>query len=84
MPAPVDHSICQAPVASKHICGRTVIAVIRPSGRRKLIRYACVSHIVYYLGVLRNYTQINRLTITFIDEPSYREAEPRITLREAS
>jgi hypothetical protein len=78
MPAPIDRTICHGPgIDEEHMCGRPVIAILKPSGRRTVQRHSCYIHIVYYLIILREYTRIDRLVVIFINEISYPELESR-------
>jgi hypothetical protein len=67
MPAPIDKSKCQAPdMKGEGLCGREVIAIIKPSGRREIMRYSCDFHLSYWMNYLRELTGINRIVVQFM------------------
>lgn len=49
-------------------CDETIVAVIKPSGRRQMKRYSCDGHIVWNLRALRHETGISRLVVILTDD----------------
>ena len=70
MPGPIDYSKCRGPVpGSDRECGQPVIAIVRPSGRRRMERRSCSFHLLYYMNFLREYTEVNRIVVSFLNTP---------------
>lgn len=81
VPPAVDNSICRGPDKERKECGRPTVGVVRPSGKRSMKRFSCAGHLVYYMRVVREYAQVNRVTVTFIEWEAYVKADGTVGRR---